>query len=798
MSVTEDFDFDWRFALGDCEAGARPAYASADFDDLLWRALDLPHDWSVEGPFSPESPAGGACAWAPCGIGWYRKSFDYEPSPAAGLARLEFDGAYRRARVYLNGELLASHDHGFSSFSVDLGDRLISGRNVVAVRVDNSDVPNCRWYTGSGIYRRVRLVRYGSLRFEPWGLSLSTPRINALGAIVHAELEVHAASADEAGSPRRFDIEVSIVAPSGAEAGRVRRSFDAGNGELTRCAIDLPLHRPEPWSPDSPALYSLEARLIAEGAVVDESRSRLGIRTPEFRGGSGFFLNGRSLKLKGVCLHQDGGAVGAAVPEAVWRRRLGALKAMGCNAIRCAHNAPDPLFLDLCDELGFLVIDEAFDKWEGAFTKPEGWYMRQADFAGVWEEALRSCIRRDRNHPSVILWSVGNEMGQPGTTELEPWLDTLCDAARTLDPTRKVSAAFVSSNAATVEEKVMRIMASAAKVDVLCVNYQEPLYGRYHAVDPSKTIIGSETFVHWRGIEGSVHAFGLRNPWYDVVENDYVAGQFLWPGIDYLGEASAWPSKGWDVGVVDTSGRIKAGGQFHRSAWSSEPMVALAVRDHGMGKGEAAFSWGGYSLSRHWNWPELEKPKAWPEVGGRLVEVELQSNCDNVELVLNGLSYGERRVSDFVNGAVLYLVPYLPGTLCAIGRRKGVEVARDELVTAGRAVGLRLASDRRELRSDGYDAAQVEIELVDEEGRRVPREDLPISVSVEGPARLLGLDNGDLASPEGYADGVRTSSGGYCLAILGRARSPGRVTLRASARASDGRELAASIEIMAR
>lgn len=788
MSMSESFDFDWRFARGDCEGAA---FAEGGFDDSSWERVDLPHDWSIEGPFSRENPAGGSGAWAPAGVAWYRRRFAVPSGSGASLCRLEFDGVYRRSRVYLDGELVGKHDFGYSSFAIELPRSLEGGsEHLVALRADNSDQPNCRWYSGSGIYRRARIVYHDALRIEPWGLSATTPLVSARRSRLRAAATVF----NGLDSDASFEVEASVAAPDGREMCRITRTFHAAAGASVDCGLDLAVGRPELWSTEEPRLYLLRARLLRGGRELDEARARIGFRRAEFRGGRGFFLNGRAMKLKGVCLHGDAGAVGAAVPVALWRRRLGLLKDIGCNAIRCSHNPPDPQFLDLCDELGFLVIDEVFDKWVGDLLPKEQWFMRQVGFEEVWKETLEASIRRDRNHPSVILWSVGNETGQPGTDEVDPWLGRLCDAARAIDPTRPVTAAFVHSTDPDPAKAALKVMRSAEKVDVLCVNYQEPFFARYHAVDPKKAIIGSETFLHWRGIESSVHAFGLKNPWFDVAENDFVAGQFLWPGIDYLGESPRWPLKGWDVGLFDTTGRLKAGGQFHRSAWSDRPMVALAVRDHGLGKGETALSWGGYSLSAHWNWPELACEARWPELAGRLVEVEAQTNCETVELFLNGQSYGEKATADFVNGAVLFLVPYQPGILRAVGRRRGAEAAAAELATAGPAAALRLKPEREAIAADGYDAVCVGIELVDAEGRVVPREDRPISVTVAGPGKLLGLDNGVLNSDEPYATGRRSTSGGYCLAIVGRSREAGRIELRA---ACEGLEATARLEARA-
>ena len=790
MARTEPIDFDWRFHLGD-----DPAWASPDYDDGSWRVVDLPHDFSIEGPFSEGNPAGGANAWAPTGVAWYRRRVRAPVSAEPLRARLEFDGIYHNASVYLDGRLVGRNRNGFTSFTVELDTALGSGGvGLVAVRVDNTDVPNCRWYTGSGIYRRVRISFHSNLHFRPWGLAVRTVSLTRR----RARLSIHADLRNDGPTQSRFAVVARVLEHGGREVCRVRRPVELGTRADSVVVLEARIDRPRLWSPEGPRLYTVEARIVAGSRELDRECAVFGVRRAMFRAGRGFLLNGRETKLRGVCLHGDGGCVGAAVPPAVWRRRLERLKSIGCNAIRWAHNPPDPQLLDLCDGMGFLVIDEIFDKWEASFAKPEQWWMRQGGFAESWEADLVSTIRRDRNHPCIILWSVGNETGQPGTDQVDPWLGRLAARARTLDPTRPVSTALVQSDAPSVEEKARRVMKSGALVDVLCVNYQEPLYLHYHALDPRKVIIGSESFIHWRGTEGSVHGFGLRNPWYDVLDHPWVAGQFVWPGVDYLGESGWWPLKGWGVGLMDTTGRLKPSGQFHRSVWSREPRVAIAVRDHGHGTGEAALSWGGYSLSAHWNWPELERKRRWPEVGGRLVEVEVQTNCETVELVLNDRSYGEKSAADFPNACVLFLVPYQAGSLRAVGRRGGVVVAQDELVTAGGVAALGLEADRSEIAADGYDVAHVTIELRDARGLRVPRADRLVHVRVEGPARLLGLDNGVLDSPEGYTGPERTTSGGLCLAVVGRSRRTGEIRVRVDARGDDGAPMDAVIQLDAR
>ena len=418
---TFTLDFGWRFALGDLHGAERET-----FDDSSWRRIDLPHDWSIEGPFDKDNPAGGSGAWAPGGIGWYRKRFALPAGSGDRRARLELDGIYHQASVYLNGMLLGRHDYGYSSFAFELGAAPKQGeQNLLAVRVDNGNLPNCRWYSGSGIYRSVRLVLFHPLRVDHWGTCVTTTRVAAASAVVSAVIEVR----NDLGEAADFTVDNEIVAPDGRRMTGTPRAARAEAGQAVACRFTMKVRTPALWSPQRPSLYALVTRLHHRGRQVDEYETGFGIRKAEFRPRQGFFLNGVGVKLKGVCLHHDGGAVGAAVPMAIWERRLGLLKSMGCNAIRCSHNPPDPKLLDLCDSMGFLAIDEVFDKWEGDFAGPGEWWMRQAGFAANWEADLVSMLRRDRNHPSIILWSVGNETGQPGTDQLDPWLARLAARA---------------------------------------------------------------------------------------------------------------------------------------------------------------------------------------------------------------------------------------------------------------------------------------------------------------------------------------------------------------------------------
>lgn len=740
------FDFDWQFHLGHDRSA----------DPSTWRALNLPHDWSIEGPSTADAPGGGSHGFSPHGVGWYRKSFAIDPALRDRDHFIEFDGVYHNTDVYLNGHHIGRKDYGYIGFELDLTPQLNrDGENLLEVRVDNSDVPNCRWYSGSGIYRHVWLTVTHVTRIGHWGVRITTPRIDEQSADVRVRTRI-----DNVVSG--LSLRTSIVDHAGQTISQME-SMCHQNAEFEQT---LCLDRPRRWSLGDPYLYRVHSELIVNGDIVDEVVSPLGVRTAVFDKDRGFLLNGLPTKMKGVCLHHDGGSVGAAVPDRVLVRRLEILKSVGCNAIRTSHNPPAPELLEMCDRMGFLVIDEAFDKWEGDFSTH--WWMKQSNFAKNWETDLRAMLDRDINHPCIILWSVGNETGAPGTDEVDPTLKRLADYTRAYEPSRPVTAALVNSFAKTRQGRVECVLRSASLMDIVCVNYQEPMYPHYRAANPNLVIIGSETFKYYRGSEMNVHAFEPVNPWWDVEKNDYVAGGFLWPGIDYLGESTTFPKRGWDSGIIDTCGFLKPEGWFQKCLWNGQdPCVRIAV--HVGGPGEAAWSWAAPRMVEHWNFAELE---------GQLLRLQTQTNCEAVELVVNGISFGTRRSGDYVNRSIPWNVPYKPGTIEAVAYNDGAVVARHELVTAAPATRLVIDVDRSSLIADGQDCAHLVVSLVDEQGVRVQVDDRVLRVTVEGRADLIGIDNGDLSCGESYKGAVRSTRLGRILAIVRSHRTPGDVTVR--------------------
>ncbi len=755
MRTRDSLDFDWRFTRGDPSGAEGLAH-----EDAGWRELSLPHDFSIEGEFSKEAPGGGSHGFAPGGIGWYRRWIELDERDLQGALWVEFDGVYQQSDVWLNGAHLGRHDYGYTSFQYDLRPHARPGTNLLAVRVDNSDEPNCRWYSGSGIYRHVWLVRTGKAYVQPWGVYVTTPVASAERAEVKVRTRVRVAPG------AAFEVRTRILDARGKEVCAATAQAVAGEPLPATVLQELGVERPALWSLQEPALYSLHTTIASGGVVMDELSTPFGIRRAHFDAAQGFSLNGEKVKLKGVCLHHDAGALGAAVPERVLERRLEILKDFGCNAIRTAHNPPAPELLDLCDRMGFVVVDEAFDKWDG--LPDEAWWMKTKCFAKDWEQELRSMLERDANHPSIVLYSVGNETGQPGNEVLNATLQRLVEFVHREEPSRQVTCALILPKGDTFDERVERVLSSARYMDVLGANYQEPLYEAIHAKAPEVIVLGTEAFKYYRSSQDQRTGFDPKNPWYDVAEHDWVSGQFLWVGIDYLGESNRWPLRGWPSGLFDTCGFAKPEAWFQRSVWRSEPVVKIAV--YAAGPGDVANPWYAPTLAMHWNFAAH---------AGKLLRLQTQTNCETVELLVNGVSHGVRRSADFLNRAVIWLVPWAAGSVEAIGRNGGAIVARDLVRTSGPVARIELVADRLELAADGRDVSHVELRLIDEQGVLVPDDDRPIEFELTGAGVLLALDNGDLECLEPYRATTRTTRGGRCLAVVQAARSAGSLLLSA-------------------
>jgi beta-galactosidase len=757
--VTEDFDANWLFSKGDFVSAMMPA-----FDDSGWRTLNVPHDWSIEGPFSAEFGSGNG--YAPGGIGWYRKHFQLDASQKGRMFAIEFDGVYDYSEVWINGQFVGGRPFGFIGFEYDLTPYLKwnSADNVIAVRVDHSRFADSRFYTGSGIYRNVRLVVTDKLRIAHWGTVVTTPKIKSDSAIVHIETTIENNSV----SNGIIFLESDIVAPGGQIVARLTTLKPSASNSVQTLVQEVKISQPQLWSLDSPQLYTLKSRVKSGDTVLDETETPFGIRTAVFDANKGFLLNGMSTKLKGVCIHHDAGSLGAAVPDKVLERRLRLLKEIGVNAIRTSHNPPDPELLNLCDRLGLLVMDESFDeftpgknKWVTGWNNGAPSHFGYSEMFDQWSVTdVSDMVRRDRNHPSIILWSIGNEVDyandpfsdpalgenyrpeNPPATDLLKCAAPLVAAVKSLDRTRPVTAALANI-------QMSDAVGLPGLLDAVGYNYQEARYAADHAKFPKRIIYGSENSQQYAA-------------WRAVATNNFISGQFLWTGIDYLGEAPAWPNRANGAGLLDLCGFKKPVGWFRQSLWSDKPMVYLCVPGAPVNRR--------FNAAEHWNWPS-----------NSTVNVACYANCPEVTLTLNGKIIGTKKSTEAVDGVLNWQVPFAPGTLKAVGRANGQDVCDYVLQTAGAPSRIELLPDTTQLRADGKDVCHVEFRIVDENGVRVPNADAEIKFELTGPAKLIGLGNGDLSNSENCQGDTHRAFRGRGLAILQTTTTAGVVALQATA-----------------
>jgi beta-galactosidase len=767
-------DQGWHFELGDPAGAQQPK-----FDDGHWRLLDLPHDWSIEGTPRQDAPGGGGVGYFPMGTGWYRKAFRAPAGSRGKDVWLEFDGVYMNSDVWINGVHLGRRPYGYISFAYDVTDHLVPGVNVVAVRVDNSRQPNSRWYSGSGIYRHVWLTVADRLHVGHWGTYVTTPHADSSSADVLARTTV------ENGFPRgRKGLVRSVVLDStGREVARAEAPFSLAAGQKVELEQDIVVSSPRLWSVETPHLYTLRSVVIDQGRTADEVSTAFGIRSIAYDKDRGFLLNGRQVKMRGVNLHHDAGGLGAAVPESVWLRRLTALKEMGANAIRTSHNPPAPEFLDLCDRLGFLVMAEAFDEWTIGKV-PEGYHKYFGDWA---ESDLTDYIHRDRNHPSIVLWSAGNEIGEqtrPGGAQV---LRKLVDIVHREDSTRPVTTGN-DNIAADGHPATLDFLNSE---DIVGYNYVDRWHERRELFatedrhdHPDWKMIGTESGSIFQSFDeqyslGDDPAVARPNyntgmlaaerRWKWVALHDYFAGDFMWTGIDYLGEAT-WPFKGFGSGVLDITGHPKDSYYLYQGLWTDGPVLHLFP---------------------HWNWPGRT---------GQVIPVLAYTNCNTVELFLNGRSLGEKRLEFPSQGASggwntyaqqvvrattndLHLswdVPYEPGVLRAVGKRRdGAVACQAEVRTAGPPAAIRLSSDRDTVTTAAGDVVLVSFEIVDSAGTVAPTADNVVRFTVTG-GMIVALDNANLRDLDPYHTTQRRAFNGRGLAIL-RAPVQGRLRVTAAA-----------------
>lgn len=750
----------WKFCYGD-----QPSAFQKDFDDASWQSVTLPHDWSVAMPFDRSCSSG--TGYLPGGVAWYRKHFTLPEADQGKRVRVVFDGIYKHARIWCNSYYLGSFPYGYSEISLDLTPFACFGdtENVLSVRVEREDLADSRWFTGCGIYRKVTVETAPQLCFAHHGVFFSTGKADAQQAsfTVQAEVENHTAEAVDAA------VRHELFAPDGASACVLEGSAALAPGESKTVVLTGTVQNPALWSPASPSLYRLVSTV---GEDVQETA--VGIREIRFDADKGFFCNGESLKLKGVCVHHDAGTLGAAVIRKVWVRRLEKLKAMGANAIRMSHNPHMPELYDLCDEMGFFVIDEAFDEWEGCKNKwstghnvyPPKHYGYSEDFPQCQEHDLKTLIRRDRNHASVIMWSIGNEIDYPNDPYCHPSFTTMTGnndankpaAERMYNPAKpnmeRLSALAAMLAKEVKEEDATRPVTAAVafpelssylgyldSLDVVGYNYKEQYYEEDHKRFPEKPFFGSEnghTLEAWKAVRDSENIFG----------------QCLWTGVDFFGETVLWPMHGSSAGLLTTAGFEKPQYYYRKGLWSETASVSLVT-----------------ALAEDREREPWEYARSWNYASGASVEIRCYSSHGAPTVTLNGRALAlECRTEE--NGSYSCVVPFEEGVLEA----KYADAA-DRLETTGAAVAIALKAVDS-LADDGEDIAQIEVALVDNQGRRVDSAFNRLSVSVEG-AALVALDNGDLFDPTDCQSPTRRAFHGQ-LMIYVRSTASGPATVTVS------------------
>lgn len=779
------FNTGWKFVLAD-----EPEFSDTAYNDARWRSLSLPHDWSIEGKYDKKNPSGPQGGYLPCGTGWYRKTFFLDPDKKDKRTFIRFDGVYMNSSVWINNRMVGTYPNGYNSFEYDITPFVRYGpgeKNVLAVRVDNSLQPASRWYSGSGIYRNVWLISTGQLHLKENGIFVTTPNATVREATVHIDyhiinnaypetvfswtdntsLFIWVDKKDDTKKIPNNRIQklctlVSVLLdPSGKEVMRKETGHEIGDFTEPDLQHSLSIPNPHLWSAGSPQMYTLVSTILCEGKILDQVKTPVGIRNIQFTADKGMLVNGVQEKLKGICVHQSMGCLGAAYPSRIWYERLKKLKDMGCNAIRVGTYPFSPEFYTICDTLGLYVMNEIFDEWnrgqewgysESSYGKLP--YTYHLYFDQWYDRDLRAMVRRDRNHPCVALYCIGNEIPNQRThgIDIARKLKAICYEE---DPTRPVTAAcdfFAGAN----------IYGFMDVPDIAGYNYidrihPEKMYAAEKEKYPNRLFLGTETY--------------HKSPnWTAVRDHDYVTGEFVWVGYDYLGEIAFPDLRGWYFGMLDIAGFPKPEYYLRKSYWSSEPVAYISVER----SNKLRFDWSPRDVTGNWNWGQK---------GDTILRVYVYSNCEEADLSLNNKSLGRKTInrdSCFATWDVSYKAGELK-TTGYIGKKKAVT---EILKTSGIPVRIIAHCNRTGITSDTEDALIVEFEICDKNGIRVPVADNEISLQIEGPGVLLGSDNGNQYDPQGIKYAAKNSCRafeGRMTAIIKASEKQGVIKLKASA-----------------
>ena len=743
------FDADWLFLKGNAANAEKP-----EFSDAAWRKLNVPHDWSIEGPFDEKNLTGGAGGFLPSGVSWYRKRFTVSEKDKNKKFFIEFDGVMGISDVWINGFHLGQRPSGYIGFEYELTQNLKFGKdNVIAVKADTSLQPASRWFTGAGIYRHVRLVVKDAVHIPQNGVFVTTPQVNEKEATVKVSSEV----VNNSTIDRNVHLEIKILESSGKFVEELNSDSQLVKvGETFTFQNQVKVKKPNLWNVNNSKMYQAVVKAVSGNTLLDNETVSFGIREFHFEPATGFWLNGKNFKVKGVCLHADGSAFGAAVPLDVWERRLNELRKLGANAIRTAHNPPAPEFLDLADRMGFLVMDEMFDQWTVA-KNPFDYHL----YFNEWSKRdLRDTVRRDRNHPSIILWSAGNEIHDTPKPEIAiPILKGLVDEFHKNDLTRPVTQALFRPNVSKDYDNGL-----ADLLDVVGQNYREKEILAAHKQKPTRKIIGTE----------NTHDL---NQWLAVRDNPEYSGQFIWAGIDYLGETDAFPLVAYGAGLLYKTGVPRPVGFQRQSWWTNAPMVHISRR---IARTPKLPTDPGYNsvedrrptvLFSDWTPKNLEKHEE---------NVEIYSNCEEVELFLNGKSLG-KKIKPADDSPRNWKVEFETGIIKAVGYNGGKSVAEDELKTAGKPARILLSADKNSIENNWDSVATVTIQVVDEQGVIVPNATDLITFKTEGAGFVVAVDSADNSSLESYQATTRRVFNGLAYAMLKANNLSGKIKLMADA-----------------
>ena len=759
------FDSNWKFHRGGAQFAEQPG-----FNDSSWRTLDLPHDWSIEdlpgtnSPFNADAISQVSGGFTTGGTGWYRKTFVLPAEIKTKRIVVQFDGIYMNPEIWINGESLGSHPYGYTSFWFDITDKVKFGsNNVIAVKVRNEG-ENSRWYSGSGIYRHVWLKVLDPVHVAQWGTSIITPEITS----ATAKIKIMTKVSNNSDNTLKVKLVTHVLNANGIETNEAESEQIIDRNGVCEFTQDVIIANPMLWSVNNPVLYTAVNEVYAAGKFVDRTETKFGIRSIHFDPLNGFQLNGQTMKLKGGCFHHDHGPLGAKSYDRAEERRIELLKANGFNAIRCSHNPPAPALLDACDRLGMLVIDEAFDMWQ--YSKNPADYNLY--FGNWWMKDIESMILRDRNHPSVILWSIGNEIPGMVSQEVVGTAQMLAEFVRKKDPTRPVIAAVNNLNP--------KKDPFSATLDITGYNYgsvaehlKENIFKTDHIRVPFRIMIQTESYPQ--------EAF---QSWMDVLDHSWLLGDFVWTAIDYIGEASiGWLGYlqeesfyPWNLafcGDIDICGWKRPQSYYRDALWMPNQLsIFVKPPKPSFKENPDRMSWS------KWHWLDAVSDWNWPGYENKPLQVSVYSSCDEVELFLNNKSLGKKKTDRSTEFMAIWDVPYQPGVLKAIGYKDKKQVNSATLPTANEVSQIKLQADRMKIKSDGQDLSYVTVELTDDKGIRNPKAENLFSFEIEGPGRIIGVGNANPVSLESYKLPQRKAWQGRCLVIIKSETDSGEINLK--------------------